>query len=269
MPALASVCRCRMPSVSSQREGEVLAAVSGSYSRVTNGKIAHVQFVDHGVGGRLHALRRLRAVPVRRFQARGLQVRDVTATGIGRQADGVGIRHAVAHEADSVDLHVDEVSVVVAGEIAIDDRGPDAGLRVALQLLQRMRRPVAVVVQAQRHVACGRGPQRERRPILRDRHAELRVGGVRVQVVERPWRLQSCRTHHPAVCVFLDEQQLLLMEPAQGVGVRLDPQRDACCDVTKASRDGRRQVALMGWQIERAVGTVDRQARYRNGPTAG
>ena len=60
-------------------------------------------------------------------------------------------------------------------------------------------------------------------PIRRDRHAELRVGGVRVQIVERPWRLQACSAHHPAVCVFLDEQQLLLMQSAQGVGILPGP----------------------------------------------
>ena len=40
-----------------QRESEVLAAVIRPYRRVTDRKVAHVQFVDHGVGGRLHTLR--------------------------------------------------------------------------------------------------------------------------------------------------------------------------------------------------------------------
>ncbi len=83
--------------------------------------------------------------------------------------------------------------------------------------------PIAVVVQAQRHVARGRGPQREPRPIRRERHAELRGGGVRVQLVERPGRLHARRAHHAAVCIFLDEQQLLLMKSAQGVGILPEP----------------------------------------------
>ena len=163
-------------------------------------------------------------------------------------------------------MHVDQERVVVAREIAIDDCGPDTGLRIALHVLQRTRRSVAVVVQAQRHVARGRGPQREPRLILHDRHAELRVGGVRVQVVKSPGRLQACCMHHPPACVFLDEQQLLLVQPAQGVGVRLDLQRDACSDMTKACGNGRRQLPQVDWQVERAIGTADRQARDRNGP---
>ncbi len=198
-----------------------------------------------------------------------MKIRDVAATRVGRQADGIRIRHAVAHQSDAVDVHVDEVGVVVAGQIAIDVRRPDSRTGVAPQRLERLRGSNAVSVQAQRHVARGRSPQRDPGAIRRDRRTEFRVRGTRVQRVQCPGRLQARRPQHAAVCTLLHEQQLLAMEFAQGVGGNRQPQRDTARDMTKARGNCGWERVSVQLEVEGTGCTRDRGAGLRGHAAVG
>ncbi len=151
----------------------------------------------------------------------------------------------------------------MAGEIAINVRRPDARARVAPQRLERKRGSSAVSVQAQRHVARGRSPQRERRAAGRKRGTEFRPRSLRVQFIQCPRRLQARRSQHAAVCILLHEQQLLAMEFAQGVGGHRNPQGDTGRDMAKARGDCRWRCACMQLQVEGTGCTRDPSAWLR------
>ena len=130
-------------------EREVLAAIRHTHRGIADRKIADMQFVDGHVGLRGDLLRERGLFPALRFECRRAQIGYVAAQGIRGQADRIGIGHPVAHHAHTRHEDLDQIGVVMPGQIFFERGRPDAGVVVALHVLPRDRPAIAIGMQAQ------------------------------------------------------------------------------------------------------------------------
>ncbi len=196
-------------------EGEVLAAVRLGHRAVFHREVAHVQLVDHHVGGRGDA-RRGRAVPAGGLERRRAQIGDVAAAGVGRQAERVRVGHAVAHQAHARHVHVDQVGVAGAGAAARHARLPAAGERIEAHRVQGARLCLRVAVQAHGHMPR-RGRPKAKAGFAR-RHGDTQVAqlpGRGIEVVQRTRGLKCRRPQHAALVVFLHQPGLRTVQRDQ------------------------------------------------------
>ena len=193
----------------------------GRHAGVAEGKVAHVQLVDRHVGLRAHAVRARCRVPAFGFQRGRIEVGHVTAPRVGGQADRIRIGHPVAHDAQPAHVHVHQVGVVAAGQVVGRAPRPGTGVRVAHQVVYRLRRRVAAAVQADRHRLRGGRPQAEGRRPAGDARAQVRQPGRGgIQVVQCAGELQGGAVQHAAGRVLLHQQHLPTQPVRKALRVR-------------------------------------------------
>nr|BFE75084.1 hypothetical protein GCM10020092_083850 [Actinoplanes digitatis] len=110
---------------------------------------------------------------------------------------------------------LDPEAVVAAGPFAPYGDGPHPGRGVPLHR-QHLRLVAGRAGQLQRDRAGGRRPDRDRRLLLVDDHAEAGVGGGLVQVVEDARELDRGQDRDPAGCVAARHQHLAEQQLAEG-----------------------------------------------------
>ena len=190
-------------------EGQVLAAVGRADAGVADGEVAHVQFVDHQVGGRWHTFWCGLLVPAGWAQGRRVQTADPGAARVGVQAQRIGVGDAVAHPSNPPHKHIDQVGVGVAAEVARRTGGPGPGAVVAPQRQQPAGLLAGGLVQAQPDALRGGCPQLEAGALSGGFGAQVRQAlGLGVQVVQQPGLLQRRSAQHAPLLVFLHQHPL-------------------------------------------------------------
>ena len=130
-------------------EREVLAAIRHTHRGIADREIADMQFVDGHIGLRGDLLWKRGLFPALRLERRRAQVDYVAAQGVHGQADRIGIGHPVAHHAHARHEDLDQIGVVMPGQIFFERGGPDAGAVVAMHVLSRDGPAITIGMQAQ------------------------------------------------------------------------------------------------------------------------
>ena len=283
--------RCQMPQAGAARvgKGRVLPAQGLGQAGIVGREIAHMQLVDHRIGGAAQRRRAQRLGPAGRLQRRRVEPADPAAARIRPQADRVRVGHALAQQALAGHPDIDQVVEVLAAQIARQVGRPGAGGRISPQRLSGQRRAVVALVAAQPHLPGGGRPQGQagagqqtplaRRDLhtqryslgagiqvaRRDLHTQRYSLGAGIQIVQGARILQTRALHDAAGGILQHQPQFTPVQAAQpariGCGGR-QRQPGPSGHMAKAGRHAGRQRPCGNLQIERAVGPPHRLARH-------
>ena len=177
-------------------ESGVLAPRSRGHAGIEHRKIAHMQLIHRQVGGAGQCARRGLAGPARWGERRRIEATDPGPVRVHAQADGVGVGHALAHQALAWHPDIDQVAVEAAGPITGQRGLPDAAAVIALQGRYGADGGVVIGIQAQADTLRGGRPERKAGGRLRTagvaaqrghwrQHAQDCAVSGRVQIVQR------------------------------------------------------------------------------------
>ena len=170
-------------------------------------EVAHMQLVDHQIGGGLDAPGPGRGAPAGRCEGVAAEVGDMAARRVRGQARRVGIGDAVAHQSAAGHDDVDPVVVVAAAEVTGLAHMPGAAAAVELHRQALVGGPGTAAVQAQRDLAGRRCPQAEvglpgRAGGCRDDRAQIECLGAGEEFIECARQLGLGCVHDAAARVF-------------------------------------------------------------------
>ena len=225
-------------------EREVLAAIRHTHRGIADRKIADMQFVDGHVGLRGDLLRERGLFPALRFECRRAQIGYVAAQGIRGQADRIGIGHPVAHHAHTRHEDLDQIGVVMRGQILFERRRPDAGLVVALHGFTQNRPTATTSMQAQGNLPCGGRPQLEiGLACSRGRTQRLFRFGSDIQIIQCAGQLHRSGLQYFSIRAFMHQHHLLAQKFRHSRKIlHCNRQLHAFSDESEACRNGGRQL---------------------------